>query len=146
MWTLANTFWNSAILNNAVLTACITLATCGVLCLSQWVLLTNRREREVAEQKRLSECEIAKQKRLSEHQATEFTRKLQIIAEDTDVNSLEMMSFAHRVAHEIKMNISKMPNQSIEITRNSIPDFLVNTLNDLERILSNHYGEKIAQV
>ena len=33
--------------------------------------------------------------------------------------------------------------QSIEITRNSIPDFLVNTLNDLERILSNHYGEKI---
>lgn len=154
MWTLANTFWNSAILNNAVLTACITLATCGVLCLSQWVLLTNRREREVAEQKRLSECEIAeqkrlskceiaKQKRLSEHQATEFTRKLQVIAEDTDVNSLEMMSFAHIVAHEIKMNISKMPNQSIEITRNSIPDFLVNTLNDLERILSNHYGEKI---
>lgn len=132
MWTLATTFWNSAILNNAVLTACITLATCGVLCLSQWVLLTNRREREVAEQKRLSE-----------HQATEFTRKLQIIAEDTDVNSLEMMSFAHIVAHEIKMNISKMPNQSIEITRNSIPDFLVNTLNDLERILSNHYGEKI---
>ena len=64
MWTLANTFWNSAILNNAVLTACITLATCGVLCLSQWVLLTNRREREVAEQKRLSECEIAKQKDL----------------------------------------------------------------------------------
>ena len=29
------------------------------------------------------------------------------------------------------------------ITRNSIPEFLVSTLNDLEQILSDHYGEKI---
>ena len=64
MWTLANTFWNSAILNNAVLTACITLATCGVLCLSQWVLLTNRREREVAEQKSLVNAKLLSKKDL----------------------------------------------------------------------------------
>lgn len=41
------------------------------------------------------------------------------------------------------MNISQMPNQSIEMTRNSIVEFLGFTLELLEKILTRYYGEPI---
>lgn len=58
VWTLATTFWSSAISNNTVLTAAITLITCGALCFAQWVLLTNRREREIIEEQEKSKTQL----------------------------------------------------------------------------------------
>lgn len=62
---------------------------------------------------------------------------------DAEDQSLEMINFAHTVTHKIKMNISQMPNQSIEMTRNSIVEFLGFTLELLEKILTRYYGEPI---
>ena len=132
VWTIFTTFWVSALSKSTIAAAIVTLMTFGMLYLAQWALLTNRREREVAEEKK-----IAKVQR--EH----LERKISVEALIATERSLEMMDFAHMVAHEIKMNISRMPNQSIEVTRYDIPEFLVETLNALEKILSDYYGQKI---
>lgn len=131
LWLLISTFW-TAVSKSTVLVALGTCLTAVVLYLAQWVLLTNRRERE-----------IAKEKEINQTQLNDLVRKLEIVAGDAEERSLEMMQFAHMVAHEIKMNISRMPNQSIEVTRCDIPEFLVGTLNTLERILSDYYGQDI---
>lgn len=75
VWTLATTFWSSAISNNTVLTAAITLITCGALCFAQWVLLTNRREREIIEEQEKSKTQLLELKAYEEQQINDLMKK-----------------------------------------------------------------------
>lgn len=108
VWTLATTFWSSAISNNTVLTAAITLITCGALCFAQWVLLTNRREREIIEEQEKSKTQLLELKAYEEQQINDLMKKIEIEAMDAEDQSLEMINFAHTVTHKIKMNISQI--------------------------------------
>ena len=131
LWLLISTFW-TAVSKSTVLVALGTCLTAVVLYLAQWVLLTNRREREVAEEKKSAKVKLDNLK-----------QEFNINASAAKKRSMEMMSFAHMVTHEIKMNISRMPNQRIGVTRYEVVDFLVRTLNTLEKNLTDYYGQDI---
>lgn len=57
LWLLISTFW-TAVSKSTVLVALGTCLTAVVLYLAQWVLLTNRREREVAEEKKSAKVKL----------------------------------------------------------------------------------------
>lgn len=131
VWFLLSTFWPTVI-DNMWVAGIFTCVTSGALYLSQWVLLTNKRERTVRNIQ--EEFELEQEKMKEEHEKVLKEEKIKVV---------KTVNFSHTVAHGIKMSISRMPNQDIAVTRNEVVDFLNRALNSLEQNLSMFYEHDI---
>lgn len=74
---------------------------------------------------------------------TEYEEEIKKYINENKQQFLCSAKFAHEMVHDIKYSIAKMPYQSIEITRQSVANILVNVLNLLEQDLSEFYKHEI---
>ena len=121
VWFFLSTFFAGIAYNAIVLVVVMSFAFGGI-CILQWSLLKNDNDREQQEIRR----EAAEKEKMYQAQA------------------LDVIQFAHTVAHTIKDQTAKIPHQDMELTRRNFADFLNGSLSALETVLSDEYGLTIS--
>lgn len=98
----------------------------------QWAIGANKRDRMIAERER----KWHEERKLIKDQNESDIEQIKEYSEDT-------ICFTHAVAHQIKMQISQMPHQRMAVVRSQLTNFLAESMNMLEHILSEYYNQKI---
>lgn len=131
VWVLGSTYCTNLASNLFAVAIVMCIGFAG-LYLFQWALLTNKSIRELDKEKELH------QQKLTEMANTQTAEKDKLQRE-----RMAALVFVHSVAHNIKTNIAKIPNQKMSVTRNNLSEFLSSGLNSLEDILTDYYGVPI---
>ena len=126
-WIIGSTYCTNLASNIVAVAIVMCIAFAG-LSLIQWALLTNKSIRELNKERAAHQKEIAE---LKNSYATE--------KEEMQRQRMDALEFVHSVAHSIKTNIAKIPNQKMGVTRNNLSEFFSAGLNSLEDILTDYY-------